>query len=98
MTASLTSAAQQGTATQPPKQKKARSKSVFYVLEDIRSDERKEGTVYDAEFKHVATTGTIKQARSSVDEINRDTKYLIVCVREQGRTKVETITKRIVGK
>ena len=91
MTATLTSAAQQGTATQPPKDpkpKKTRGSSAFMILVEQSLPPGGERT-----FVLMAESSTVKAARAEIAKFE-DGNFLVVCIR--GKFTVKTETARVV--
>lgn len=87
MTASLTNAAQQGTATQAPKTRKPRKASAFMILQ-------REERVEDPKiFKLVGGAASVKLARAQI-ATHPDGEYIIVCIR--GKFTVGTETAKVV--
>lgn len=93
MTASLAPAA---TSQQPPKQKKPRGKSSFLVLRELARSS--EGSTEGQRYVEMASTISMKHARASLEDTKDDFDYLIVCVRERGSVKVESVATRKVAK
>lgn len=93
MTATLTSAAQQGTATQPPKDpkpKKTRGKSQFMILlTDVRAEKVMPGICYCC----IAEANSFKDARKQIAAMV-DGVYLVVSRR--GKFTVGTETAKVV--
>lgn len=87
------------TETVQKKPRKPKSKSTYLVLEEIPPPTPHEEDAPGPQmFKAVEKTTSMKAAQNLVDASTRDFQYEIVCVRESGFFKTETVGKRKIRK
>ena len=85
--------------TPPKKPRKPKSKSTYLVLEEIPPPTPHEEDAPGPQmFKAVEKTTSMKAAQSIVDASKKDFQYAIVCVREAGMFKTETVGTRKIKK